>query len=327
MLATLKAQLTGWMFSPRAVESGEIELLRSRVYILPTRQGMIFAIVLLMTLLGAINYSLSLGFVLTFLLAAMAFNGMLYTFRNLVRLRVHVARPQPVFAGETVQFAVHLFNPASYHRYAIGISREKNLHESFNYADVAAGASTVLPLDVPSERRGWMSAGRITLFTRFPLGLYQAWSYLQPDVRCIVYPRPAAAGLPLPPAEAAAGSGSSLGQGHEDFAGLRAYHAGDPPRHIAWKAAARGQGLLTKQFSGQAAQEVWLTWEKLPQRMPVEEKISCLARWVLDAHTQNLAYGLRLPGSEIAMARADAQRDRCLEALALFNLPSSGDAG
>ena len=126
----------------------------------------------------------------------------------------------------------------------------------------------------------------------------------------------------MPRVEAATGTGASHGQGQDDFAGLRAYHTGDPPRHIAWKAAARGQGLLTKQFSGQAASEVWLSWEQLPPRMALEEKISCLTRWVLEAHALRLAFGLRLPRLELPIAGGDAQRKRCLEALALFEAPA-----
>lgn len=322
MLAALKTRLNDWIFQPRPPEAGAIVLAQRRVFILPTRLGVLFALLLLMMLLGAINYTLSLGFVLTFLLVALAFNAMFYTFRNLVRLRVSAGRSEPVFAGEAAQFTLHLANTSRHHRFAIGLSRERRGGSADAYADVPAGAATQLRTSLPTQHRGAMRPGRLTLYTEFPLGLYHAWSYVNPDVTCIVYPRPAPAGLPMPAAEATRGSGTSHGTGHDDFAGLRAYHPGDPPRHVAWKAAARGQGLLTKQFSGEAAREMWLSWDDLPPRMAVEEKLSCLTRWVLDAHAQNLSYGLRLPGVELAMAGGEAQRGRCLEALALFELPA-----
>ena len=319
MFATLKSSFTDWLSRPRTPESGPIVLVQRRVYILPTRHGMMFAVVLLMMLLGAINYGLSLGFVLTFLLVALTFNAMLYTFRNLAGLSVTAARAPPVFVGESAQFTLNLINPGEFTRYAIGISRERRARSADDYADVPAGAYARITVSIPGEHRGLLRAGRLTLFSRFPLGLYQAWGYVHPAVTCLIYPRPAPAGLPLPPAESAAGNGPSQGSGQDDFAGLRAYHAGDPPRHIAWKAAARGHGLLTKLFSGQAASEVWLAWERLPPRMVPEEKISCLTRWVLDAHALHLTYGLRLPGLEVPMASGDGQRERCLEALALYD--------
>ena len=324
MAVALKTRISNWLFQPRGPESGAVVLVQRRVFILPTRHGVIFALVLLMMLLGAINYTLSLGFVLTFLLVALAFNAMLYTFRNMVRLSVTAGQAPPVFAGDTARFTLHLANPAAYPRYAIGLTRHRRARndEPRVFTDVPAGVAASIHVDVPTTQRGALRPGRLTLYTQYPLGLYHAWSYVNPDVTCIVYPRPAPPGLPLPVAESASGSGQSRGAGQDDFAGLRSYHTGDPPRHVAWKAAARGQGLLTKQFSGEAARDVWLSWDQLPPRMDPEEKLSRLTRWVLDASAQNLSYGLRLPGVELPIASGDAHRGRCLENLALFKRPS-----
>lgn len=316
----LKDRVSGWFSHPRSPEAGTIVLLQRRVYILPTRQGLVFAAVMLMMLLGAINYNLSLGFVLTFLLVATAFNGMLFTFRNLARLQVTGGRSAPVFAGGSAYFTLNLANTGSHVRYAIGLSRGKRGGSDAEFTDVPAQAAATISVSVPAVQRGKLRPGRLTLFTRFPLGLYCAWSHVQPDIHCVVYPRPAPPGVPLPPAETAQGAGAAHGQGQEDFAGLRPYHPGDPPRHIAWKAAARGQGLYTKQFTGQAASEIWLSWDQLPPQMNTEEKLSRLTRWVLDADTQRLNYGLRVPGITLPMSSGDAHRERCLEALALFDL-------
>lgn len=330
-VAALKHRFFDWFIQPRAPETGVIVLVQRRVYILPTRLGLVFAAVMLMMLLGAINYLLSLGFVLTFLLVAMAFNGMLFTFRNLARLHVSGGRTQPVFAGHTAQFTLHLSNLAEQARYAVGLSRERRGGDDSAFTDIPAKNTAQISIGVPAVRRGKLRPGRLTLFTRYPLGLYNAWSVVQPDMQCLVYPRPAPPGVPLPAAETAQGIGASHGQGQEDFAGLRPYHLGDPPRHIAWKAAARGQGLYTKQFTGQAASEIWLAWDQLPPRMDSEEKLSRLTRWVLDADAQHLNYGLRLPGKVVPMASGDAHRERCLEVLALHDLPdldneADGDA-
>lgn len=322
MLATLKSRLADWFIQPRVPEAGTVELTWRRVYILPTRHGWVFAAVLVMMLLGAINYNLSLGFVLTFLLTAMAFNGMLFTFRNLARLRVTGGRARAVFAGGSAQFTLNLANPGDQPRHAIGLSLDKRGRIDAQFADVSAHGVAQIGVAIPAEQRGRLRPGRLTLFTRFPLGLYYAWSYVQPDMHCIVYPRPAPEGLPLPPAEATPGIGGAHGQGQEDFAGLRPYHTGDSPRHVAWKTAARGQGLYTKQFTGQAASEIWLAWDQLPPRMHTEEKLSRMTRWVLDADAQRLHYGLRLPGATLSMSSGDVHRERCLEALALHDLPA-----
>jgi uncharacterized protein (DUF58 family) len=315
MYTVLKNRFINWLFQLRGPEPGVIVLVQRRVFILPTRQGLLFAVVLLVMLTGSINYTLGLGFVLTFLLGALGVNAMIHTFRNLANLRITAGRSHPVFAGDIAQFTVNLQNEADTDRYAIGLTQNK---KDAAFVDVPARATLPASIGVPAARRGVLHPGRLTLFTRFPLGLYYAWSYLELEMHCLVYPRPAHPGLPLPPAAANAGAGAEHGRGQEDFSGLRQYHVGDSPRHIAWKAAARDQGLLTKQFSGRADTELWLDWTQLPAPLGVEERLSHLARWVLDAHAAGISYGLKIPGKTVDMAMGEAHRELCLEALALF---------
>lgn len=315
MYAALKNSIATRLFQWRGPEPGPIVLGQRRVFILPTRQGIAFALLLLVMLTGSINYSLGLGFVLTFLLGALGVNGMVYTFRNLANLRITGGRARPVFAGDPAQFTVHLENAGDSDRYAIGLTHDR---KNASFVDITARSTASVVAHIPAPRRGIFKPGRLRLFTRFPLGLYYAWAYLELDMHCIVYPRPAAPGVALPPAAASAGPGTEHGRGQEDFAGLRQYHVGDSPRHIAWKAAARDQGLLTKQFTGRAETELWLDWTQTPGRMDVEERLSHMARWVLDAHAAGLSYGLRLPGKTVEIAAGEAHRDHCLEALALF---------
>jgi uncharacterized protein (DUF58 family) len=317
MYVALKNQLYNWLFQLRGPEAGVIVLVQRRVFILPTRQGLTFAAVLLLMLAGSVNYNLSLGFVLTFLLGALAINAMIYTFRNLANLRVSGGRARPVYAGDTARFTVNLENGADAERYSIGLTHDRNQAE---FIDVPARSTTAAAVSIAAPRRGILRPGRLTLFTRYPLGLYYAWAYLELDMHCIVYPKPAPPGLPLPLAASNTGDGAERGQGQEDFAGLRQFHRGDSPRHIAWKVAARDQGLFTKQFSGRADTELWLDWERVPPALGVEEKLSRLARWVLDAHAAGLSFGLRIPGRTVDIATGEMQREHCLEALALFEI-------
>jgi len=318
--AGLKSSFHRRFARSREPESGSILLAQRRIYILPTRHGLIFGVVLLLMLLGSINYALSLGFVLTFMLAAMGVNAMIYTFRNLARLRITPGRTQAVFAGETAHFSVCVENPTATDRFSIGLTRDS---KGVNFADIPPQASAVLTTGVPAPKRGLLRPGRLTLCTEYPLGLFYAWSYLHLDMNCVVYPRPALPGLPLPRPEPSPGQGSHHGQGQEDFAGLRQYHTGDSPRHIAWKAAARGQGLLTKQFSGRADSELWLDWRQVPANYDLEERLAILARWVVDADASGMTYGLRLPGTTIAHGSGSSHRNRCLEALALHEIENA----
>jgi uncharacterized protein (DUF58 family) len=104
---------------------------------------------------------------------------------------------------------------------------------------------------------------------------------------------------------------------------LRAYQAGDTPRRIAWKSAARSQHLLTKQFSGQRGSSVHLNWLQTPEK-ETEARLSRLTRWALDAHAAGVPFALTLPGRDIDLASGEVHLRQCLEALARFGETHDG---
>jgi uncharacterized protein (DUF58 family) len=317
VFAALKQKFRTWLFRPR-IESGTVTLSQRRIFILPTRRGWGFAAVLLMMLLGDINYNLSLGYVLTFLLATTAAMSMLHAFRNMAQLEVRAGHNDAVFAGDNAGFVFHFHNNSKLPRYQLMLRDDSGHSTTF---DLPAQQHVRVLLPIPAAKRGWLDSGRLTLATEFPLGLFYAWSYLHFDTRCLVYPKPAEP-LALPASSAQDGVGKLAGAGDEDFAGLRNYVAGDALPRIAWKALAREQGLQVKQFSATQGRELWLDWQLLPYAAS-EHKLEMLTRWVLDADAQNLLYGLRLPGIEIVPQHGPAHKAECLAALALFGLSKS----
>jgi uncharacterized protein (DUF58 family) len=305
-----------WGFTPP--EIGTIVLVHRRVYIVPTQLGWLFALTLVILLVGSINYALSLGFALTFLLAGMGLAAMAHTARNLARMAISVGRVEPVFVGEAAQFRLYLDSRAAFDRPAI-LARQMASKAQL-VVDVPSGAIAEVILPVPAASRGWLNVGRVMLETRFPLGIFRAWSYVEPNLRCLVYPRPERSALPAPSAEAARGAMRTPMPGNDDYSGLRTYQLSDSPRHVAWKAVARNEDMLTKQFTGEAAAELWLDWNRLSPALGVEERLSRLAGWVLAAERAGVNYGLRLPGNEIPAARGEVHRAACLQALALYGV-------
>ena len=179
---------------PRHPETGTIFLAQRRVYILPTRHGLTFALALMLMLVGSINYNLSLGYVLTFLLAGIGVVSILHTFRNLAHLYVSAGRVEPVFAGDTARFELHLENRRDVPRHSIALA----CGGGSTICEIPAHRTETATVPVKATRRGWLQLPRVTLDTRYPMGLFRAWAYAQPDMRAVAYPKPDDALLPLP---------------------------------------------------------------------------------------------------------------------------------
>lgn len=312
MRYAVKDKFRAWLFRPR-VEHGPILLTQRRIFILPTKQGLTLCILLILMLLGDINYNLSLGYILTFLLAMMAVMSMLHAFRNLVNLKIRPGRIEPVFKGETAHFLLYFSTDTP--RYQLNLRHNNGNEVCFN---LPAGTDNEITFPLASTQRGWLKIDRLTLYTEFPLGLFHAWSYVHFDTHCLVYPKPLAI-APLPSGNLPDGEGKNSITGDEDFTGLRNYIAGDALPRIAWKTYARGHPLQVKQFATQSGEEILLELSCTPEH-DLEEKLAHLTRWVLDAETQGLRYGLKLPDGEINTGNGTTHRNECLRKIALFEL-------
>lgn len=295
--------------SPQAAQT----LTRRKVYILPTRSGWLFALVLLAMLIGAINYENSLAYALTFLLASVGMVSILHTYRNLGGLGVRAGQCRAVFAGETAVFPICVHNGDAQTRFALEFIPSAGAPVT---VDLPARTDTWVDLYQPTTQRGRRPLGRLTITTRFPLGLLRAWSQVHLRQHCLVYPRPEAE-APLPPPTGGAGEAGTGAQGAEEFAALRSYQPGDSLRQVHWKALAREQGLLSKHYAGGGGGEHCFDYASLGG-LSSEARLSRLCRWILDAELTGQHYALALPGRTLPAGSGTAHQRRCLEALALF---------
>jgi uncharacterized protein (DUF58 family) len=301
-------------FQGEAPQAPPYVLRQRNVYILPTGRGLMFAVTLLIMLLGAMNYSNSLGYLLTFLLGSVAVVTILHTYRNLLHLRVRVGAIEPAFQGNAVAVPVILDNGGHGRRFSVEVFFPG---QPAQVTDVPTGQHATVIINAPAGQRGYRPLPRFTLSSRFPLGLFRAWSHVVLDHQYLVYPAPAPP-EPLPPRSLYVASAlGDQGIGSDDFAGLRRFRSGDSLKHVHWKALARQQGLLTKQFGGDRSEQIWLDWRML-EGHDREQRLSRLCRWVIEAQRQNTEYGLWLPDQAIAPARDIAHYHQCLKALGLF---------
>ena len=317
---TMRRRIDAWIFTRLKRVPGPVLISRRRVYILPTRYGYVFGLLLVVMLLGAMNYSNSMAFCLTFLLAGLGLVAMNHTHANLVDVQVRTGRVQPVFAGDTARFMLELDNAAPKMRYALAGGWTDSKPQ--DAVDVPAQQSGSVVLKLPAAKRGWLEAPRFSILTEFPVGLFHAWTWIELEMACLVYPTPAPRGERPPATSGGAGPRAGMRAGQEEFAGLRSYQRGDTMRSIHWKSLPKLQTPQVKQFAETLEKELWLDWESLPIAWDVERRLSQLARWVLDAEAEGRNYGLRLPEFSQSPGRGELHRHECLKALALFEAPA-----
>ncbi len=312
----LRPRWLRWL-SRRIPPASSVRLDQRRIFIIPSAAGAVFSLVLLLLLLVGINYQNSLAYGLTFFLMAVFIVAILHTFRNLAGLTVQAAGSMPVFVGEQALFKVRLLSTDRAHQ-AIALGWPAT---GLQLCDVPQNGAAPCALSQPALRRGWLKPERLRVESRFPLGLLLAWSMVDSDQAVLVYPRPLPGELPL-----SAGLGDededqgsrTLGQGADDFQGLKTYQPGDSRRRLHWKAYSRGQGLLVKDFAALAGQDVWL--DLLALGGDTEARLSVLCHWVLKLHERGQPFGLRLPGTQVSIDTGERHRDACLQALALYGV-------
>lgn len=292
----------------RQPEPLPIELGRRRIYILPTAFGLGFGVLLLVMMVGALNYANNAALLLTCLLGSAAAASMLLAFRTLDGLRLRGIRAGHAIAGEPLELVLDF--AAQRPREAV---RLDCAGETLAFA---LQGTAELRLRLATTRRGWQALPRLKLWSTWPLGLFRAWSWLHPQQSVLVWPRPEITG---PPPTLPGDARERLRpQPGEELAALRDYRRGDAPRHIAWKASARHHDLLVKDFDCPEPRETWrLDWHALhvPDR---EARIARLARWLGEAEAQGRRYSLQLPNERIDIGSGPTHYARCMSALAVL---------
>lgn len=297
----------------------EVVLGRRQLFMLPTRFGLLFALLLMVQLLAAINYGNGLAYALTFLLGSLAVVSMLYTHRNLFRLQLSAGTCAPVFAGEVASFRIHLMNDSDTPRFGVVIMHNK---KEIARVDIPARGSAEINLTAPAAKRGWLAQPEVTVTTQYPLGLLYSWSRrIALNHSCLVYPQPAEPTPRQTRQEESLEAATGIKAGGDDYIGAREFQPGDSPRHVDWKAVARGEAWRVKQFGGGYQATTWLDWDML-EGLDVESRLSVLTRWVLDAERDGVLYGLRLPQQTLNPANGEHHQHECLQRLALFGLTS-----
>ena len=311
----IRSRIDDWFARHNPPSQGNIILYNRRLYILPTRFGYLFSVMLLLLFLAAINYQNSMGFVLTFMLTSLAIISLWQTHKNLLGLEIELKSPRAVYAGENCKFEFNVSHRNNNHRYAVGIQYGSEIPV---YLNLESDSSEQAIIEIPTIRRGQFKPKGLIVFSRYPTGLYHCWAWLKFDSPILIYPRPMAnVRLFDTLVEEQEGKTSTSTIEGDDFAGLREHREGESLRHISWKAYAQQKGLLTKTFEGHARPSLWIDWSALNE-VSIEARLSHMTALVILAEKQNRIYGVKLPGTTIKQQVGEAHRKSCLQAITIY---------
>ena len=279
----------------------------------------------LLFVLGAMWYAASSQnnaavYLLLFVLTAVFLVSIPHTLINLAGVTVTLESVQPAFVGQEVSLPLEIMNDSRAICYGIelAVSGSNRKRQRIDY--IPAHKAARVTLRFPVRQRGEHSVETLCLTSAYPLGFLRFLKKFASSQTYIVYPKPAGK-VRLPSSFVLRRDGRPLtefGEG-DDFAGVRPYVHGESQRHIDWRAVARGQSLMTKQFTAEAEGVVYLDFSALGSA-DVEEKLSQLALWVIEAERARRPYALCLPGTEILPAVGQAHFHQCLRALSLFHV-------
>jgi len=289
-----------------------LKLPRRRIYILPTRFGLVYGTALFFLLLGSLNYNNNAAILLALLLGMVAMASAFAAVRLLSRISIVEIHCTEAFAGDVQSCRLRVSADRG------GIIGDLTLRHGDTHVAALrdADGTGVFTWPWPATRRGRRAIGRIRLGTVYPLGLFHAWSVLEPHSDTVVYPAPESPTVALPMSPEQPGQRSGAERGEEDWHALREFQRGDSLRGIAWKVSARHDRWLVNET--RHASQAPMPRFSLEQVASVERELglSRLTAWILAVESQQQPYSLRIGDRTLGPGLGIEHRQRVLAALA-----------
>lgn len=284
---------------------------------------------ILMLGLTSLTFELALGWALTWFCLGLHLISLFFARANLTQLRVKHLHNHPAYAGDAASSDWVISNLSQQNATAIYLNfviprrrredQAKQQPQLGVWLDVAAKSSASTCLGLPTRRRGVRVMPRLKLSSRFPFGLWEAYTYANGAETIRVFPAPEQPTPPLPrpnPNTHHANANGATTPSGSHISGVRPYRYGDDLRMVAWRLSGRTDELCIRQFDDESAEGVSLNYSAISVELSVEQKLSRLTAWILEAEAKVIPYSLTLPAKHVPLGIGQAHRDLCLNSLA-----------
>ena len=331
--------LSRW-FASRAPKSDSATLNLRNVYIFFSREGMLFAVLLLITFIAGINYGNNLVLGLCFYLISVWLISFHVTFAHISGLKVQLIEVTMAEVGAPVWVTLQLRSESRQPRRQLLFSFEQsdketdkkpskkikhNVDSQHSVLVTRLQGEQIIRLPVQTHNRGAFELPRLKIKTVYPLGIMRAWSYVYFARSAWVYPKPEAFDWQTQYSVASLEdlpTGGQYRQGQDDFERLDNYIEGESLARVSWGHVARGQGMFTKHFADPVGDEQTLDYADMPAAHH-EQRLAQLAYGAMTLGELGVPFNMRLPNdmrfdqsSSAPMDEGDSFARACLLRLA-----------
>ncbi|GIU15977.1 MULTISPECIES: DUF58 domain-containing protein [unclassified Shewanella] len=312
----LNRQWQSWV-SRRLPAREQITLSHKSIFILPTGFGLAWLVLLILLFLFGTNYQNNLVMGLSFLLLSIFNTCIIYSYKNLAGLTLSSSKASNTVAGQPIYFPINLSCSTS--AYEVQLNFQNQPLEVVNKVNEHQTRALVT---FNKAHRGINHPGRVKIETRYPLGLFRAWSHIDLALTQLVYAEPIIAPNPLYLNSDHSADQQDSGKyvaGIDEYKGLKEYAPGESLKQVAWKQWAQGRGMLTKEFEEPQGAPMWLSLD--PAHDNIELALSHLAWHTEQLSSKRQVFGLKMGGSTIQPSHGEQHRNKVQTQLALYPNP------
>ncbi|WP_240224175.1 DUF58 domain-containing protein [Rheinheimera hassiensis] len=310
-------QLLSRYLDKRQPAADKVRLVQKLIFILPTRYGWWFVLLITLLYLLGTNYQNNLILLLCYLLLSVFLVNIVLAYQNISGLTLQCKQAAEGFAGEATTAAVNLSDDKKHLMLNMHFVQPDNTNDSDtrqNETVLLSQPATTATLNLNGTKRGKYALPRIKITSQYPFGLWRAWSYIALAQHYWVYPNPDAdkSAVNISSVDASQQAKTDAGET------LSPYRAGDSVRHMVWKRLARDPAnpVVRQQYFSAQAEPSWVVVPPLSGDA-LERALRYACRQLLQLEQSGSSYGLKLPALTLPQAKGPQHLQRCLQELAL----------
>jgi uncharacterized protein (DUF58 family) len=309
-----------WLLN-RVPSENIIQLNINNTFILPSSFGWsCIGIIISLFVLGT-NFQNNIILLLCYFLLAMMLLAVFHSYFFFTQHQISFLAITPDFENRQLYLPVQIHSKQDYEGGVLSFSVNKSISLSIELES----RDQLIKVPLPKYKRGYYICPKISVTALYGFGLFRCWTHLTPKMNFYVYPAMQKSAVKLHRANADAQLAHSSDSQYvisDDLQGIREHQITDPIHHISWKHVAKGQGMLTKDFSENKGVSGWLRLADL-QHLDIEQALQCLCYQIQQLDKDQVQFGLDLGSTKILPQEGQTHLHECLVQLTLFTYPKS----